>query len=134
MPQPLTGPLGQTPPILFEFAQLGRFEVGHRPQRHAAHAPVDDAEMGPLADWAWRAYRLYDGLSRRIAIERSIRFGKPCVRGNGIRVGGILSYLASGIREAQILAGFPQLTREDVRACLAFAAEQERAVVSLPAT
>lgn len=69
----------------------------------------------------------------RIAIDPEIRFGKPCVRGTRITVGDVLSYLASGMREADILTDFPQLTGDDIRACLAFAAERERRVVSIPA-
>lgn len=69
----------------------------------------------------------------RIAIDPSIRFGKPCVRGTRVTVGDVLSYLASGMTETQILADFPQLTSDDIRACLAFAAERERRVMSVPA-
>jgi uncharacterized protein (DUF433 family) len=71
--------------------------------------------------------------SDRILINPEIRFGKPCVRGTRITVGDVLSYLASGMTEREILADFPQLTSEDIRACLAFAAERERKVVSIPA-
>lgn len=46
----------------------------------------------------------------------------------------VLEYLASGMSEAQILADFPELTAEDLRACLAFAADRERKMVSIPAT
>jgi uncharacterized protein (DUF433 family) len=69
----------------------------------------------------------------RIVINPEIRFGKPCVRGTRITVGDVLSYLASGMSENEVLTDFPQLTREDIRACLAFAAERERRVVSIPA-
>jgi uncharacterized protein (DUF433 family) len=69
----------------------------------------------------------------RIAIDPEIRFGKPCVRGTRITVGDLLAYLASGMTEQQVLADFPQLTSEDIRACLAFAAERERRVVFPPA-
>ena len=48
-------------------------------------------------------------------------------------MGDVLSYLASGVSEQQLLADFPQLTNDDIRACLAFAAERERRVVSIPA-
>ena len=68
----------------------------------------------------------------RILIDPAIRFGKPCVRGTRITVGDVLSYLASGMREVEILADFPQLTSDDIRACLAYAAERERRVVSVP--
>lgn len=69
----------------------------------------------------------------RIAMDPAIRFGKPCVRGTRISVGDVLGYLAGGMPEAQILADFPQLTRDDVRACLAYAAERERRTLSTPA-
>jgi uncharacterized protein (DUF433 family) len=69
----------------------------------------------------------------RIAVEPAIRFGKPCVRGTRISVGDVLGYLAGGMSEAQILADFPQLTSDDVRACLAYAAERERRTVTTPA-
>jgi uncharacterized protein (DUF433 family) len=69
----------------------------------------------------------------RIEIDPEIRFGKPCVRGTRITVGDVLSYLASGMSEQQIQADFPQLTSDDIRACLAFAAERERRMVSIPA-
>jgi uncharacterized protein (DUF433 family) len=68
----------------------------------------------------------------RIIIDAAIRFGKPCIRGTRIAVGDVLDYLASGMSEAQILADFPQLTADDIRACLAFAAERERRLVSVP--
>jgi uncharacterized protein (DUF433 family) len=68
----------------------------------------------------------------RIAIDPEVRFGKPCVRGTRISVGDVLSYLASGMSEDQILADFPQLSRDDIRACLAFAAERERRLLSIP--
>lgn len=69
----------------------------------------------------------------RIVIDPAVRFGKPCVRGTRITVGDVLSYLASGMREEEILSDFPQLTTEDVRACLAYAAERERRLMSIPA-
>ena len=72
-------------------------------------------------------------LLNRIAVDPAIRFGKPCVRGTRISVGDVLGYLAGGMSEAQFLADFPQLTSDDVRACLAYAAERERRTVSTPA-
>jgi uncharacterized protein (DUF433 family) len=56
----------------------------------------------------------------RIIITPDVRFGKPCVRGTRITVGDVLGYLAGGMSEDQILADFPQLAREDIRACLAY--------------
>jgi uncharacterized protein (DUF433 family) len=72
-------------------------------------------------------------LLERIAIDPHVRFGKPCVRGTRISVGDILGYLAGGMAEDEILRDFPQLTREDIRACLAYAAERERRTLSTPA-
>ena len=70
----------------------------------------------------------------RIVLDPAIRFGKPVVRGTRITVGDVLDYLAGGMSEDELLADFPQLTRDDVRACLAFAADRERRSTSLSAT
>lgn len=67
-----------------------------------------------------------------ITMEPGKRGGKPCIRGMRITVYDILKYLASGMSEDEILADFPDLTREDVRASLAFAADRERKLVSIP--
>jgi uncharacterized protein (DUF433 family) len=66
----------------------------------------------------------------RITIEAGKRGGKPCIRGLRITVYDILEYLAAGMSEDQILADFPDLEREDIRACLSFAADRERRLVS----
>ncbi len=60
-----------------------------------------------------------------ITIEPGKRSGKPCIRGMRITVYDILEYLASGMSEEQILADFFELTSEDIKACLAFAADRE---------
>ena len=62
----------------------------------------------------------------RIVVDPLIRFGKPTIKGTRICVQDILEYMAGGDTEAEILENFPQLTSEDVRACLAFAADRER--------
>lgn len=67
-----------------------------------------------------------------ITIEPGKRGGKPCIRGLRITVYEVLDYLASGMSEADILRDFPDLTSEDLRACLAFAADRERRLVSVP--
>jgi len=66
---------------------------------------------------------------RIIMIEPDKRGGKPCIRGLRITVYDVLDYLASGMTEQQILADFPDLTGEDIRACLAFAADRERRLI-----
>jgi len=68
-----------------------------------------------------------------ITIEPGKRGGRPCVRGLRITVYDVLEYLASGMSEAEILADFPDLTSDDIRACLAFAADRERRLLSVPA-
>jgi uncharacterized protein (DUF433 family) len=65
----------------------------------------------------------------RISIEPGKRGGKPCIRGMRITVYDVLAYLASGMTEREILDDFPDLTQEDIRACLAFAADRERKLV-----
>lgn len=72
-------------------------------------------------------------LLSRISIDPAVRFGKPCVRGTRLTVGDVLGYLAGGMSEADILTDFPQLTHEDILACLAFAAERERRIMPVPA-
>lgn len=62
----------------------------------------------------------------RITVEPGKRSGKPCVRGMRITVYDVLGYLASGMSYDEVLADFPELEREDLLACLAFAAERER--------
>jgi uncharacterized protein (DUF433 family) len=71
---------------------------------------------------------------QRIVLDPEIRFGKPVVRGTRITVGDVLGYLAGGMSEQEILSEFPQLTREDIRACLAFAADREHRSASVSAT
>jgi len=64
-----------------------------------------------------------------ITIEAGKRSGKPCIRGLRITVSDVLDYLAGGMSEDDILRDFPDLTVEDIRACLAFAADRERRLV-----
>jgi uncharacterized protein (DUF433 family) len=64
--------------------------------------------------------------SQIITIESGKRSGKPCIRGLRITVYDVLDYLAGGMTHEQILGDFPDLTEEDIRACLAYAADRER--------
>lgn len=64
--------------------------------------------------------------SKIITIEPGKRCGKRCIRGMRITVSDVLEYLANGMTEDEILRDIPYLTREDIRACLAFAADRER--------
>lgn len=66
-----------------------------------------------------------DSWQSTITIEPGKRGGKPCIRGMRITVYDVLEYLASGMSEDEILVDFPELTRQDIRACLGFAADRE---------
>lgn len=68
-----------------------------------------------------------------ITVEPGKRGGKPCIRGLRITVYDVLDYLAGGMTAEQIVADFPDLTLEDIRACLAFAADRERRLYADPA-
>lgn len=68
-----------------------------------------------------------------ITIDPNKRGGKPCVRGLRITVYEVLEYLASDMTEEQILRDFPDLTSEDLKACIAFAADRERKLITVPA-
>jgi uncharacterized protein (DUF433 family) len=71
--------------------------------------------------------------SKIITIEPDKRSGKPCIRGTRMSVTDVLEYLAGGMTQEELLADFPDLTAEDIRACLAFAADRERKLATLPA-
>ena len=71
--------------------------------------------------------------SKIITIEPGKRGGKPCIRGLRITVYDVLEYLAAGMTHEQILSDFPYLTDDDIRACLAFAADRERRIEIVPA-
>jgi uncharacterized protein (DUF433 family) len=68
-----------------------------------------------------------------ITIDPEKRSGKPCIRGLRITVSDVLEYLAGGMSFDEILIDFPDLTIDDIRACLAFAAERERRLFNITA-
>jgi uncharacterized protein (DUF433 family) len=70
--------------------------------------------------------------SKIITIEPGKRSGKPIIRGTRMTVTDVLEYLAGGMTETELLDEFPDLTLEDIRACLAFAADRERKLAMLP--
>jgi uncharacterized protein (DUF433 family) len=67
-----------------------------------------------------------------ITIEPEKRSGQPCIRGLRMTVQDVLEYLASGMTPAEILADFPDLTADDIRGCLAYAADRERRLRQVP--
>ena len=64
--------------------------------------------------------------SKHIAIDPNIRFGKPYLVGTRITVSDVLGWMASGMRVEEILEDFPELSSEQIRACLAYAADKEQ--------
>ncbi len=71
--------------------------------------------------------RLGEAMNYRnvLTVEPGKRGGQPCIRGMRITVYDVLSYLASGMTEEEVLSDFPELTHEDILACLSFAADRE---------
>jgi uncharacterized protein (DUF433 family) len=67
----------------------------------------------------------------RIIINPSIRSGRPTIRGTRITVSDVLEYLAGGMTPEEIVADFPDLTIEDIRAVLAFAAQREHRLFAI---
>jgi len=65
-----------------------------------------------------------------MTMEPGKRGGRPCVRGMRITVADVLGWLAAGMSHDQILADYPELTERDIRACLAYAADRERRVIT----
>ena len=74
-----------------------------------------------------------DELLKRISINPHVCFGRPVIRGTRIWVSLIVDNLAEGVPEAELLAAYPQLTQQDIRAALAYAAEMMRErVIPIP--
>lgn len=65
-----------------------------------------------------------------ITIEPGKRGGRPCIRGMRITVSDVLGWLSTGMTHEQIFSEFPELTEDDLRACLAYAADRERRLVT----
>jgi uncharacterized protein (DUF433 family) len=66
--------------------------------------------------------------SEIITIDSQVRFGKPTIRGMRISVYDILAWFASGMSSAQIIEDYPELTEEDIKAALAYAADREHKI------
>jgi uncharacterized protein (DUF433 family) len=65
-----------------------------------------------------------------ITIEDGKRGGRPCIRASRIAVADVLGWLAAGLSHEQVLADYPELTEDDIRACLAYAADRERRLMT----
>ena len=66
-----------------------------------------------------------------ITIESGKRGGRPCIRNMRIAVADVLGWLAAGMSHSEIIEDFPELTEEDIRACLEYAADRERRLVTV---
>lgn len=85
-------------------------------------------------DWYRRAqYGAGMDYTKFITIDPDKRSGQPCIRGLRMTVQDVLEYLAGGMTSDEILSDFPDLTADDIRACLAFAADRERRLRVVPA-
>ena len=93
-------------------------------ERHWNQAALTDRRLGPTI--SLMNYKDY------ITIDPQKRGGKPCVRGLRITVYEVLEYLASEMTEEEILTDFPDLTKQDLKACIAFAADRERRLMTVP--
>ncbi len=98
-------------------------------QEAVGHCPVEALRLR----FRWSHHPVYTmpDLLERIALDPAIRSGKPVIRGTRITVSDILEYLAGGMSETEILADFPDLDPDDIRAALMFAAERERRIFSV---
>jgi uncharacterized protein (DUF433 family) len=65
-----------------------------------------------------------------VTIEPGKRGGRPCIRGMRIAVADVLGWLAAGMSSSDIIADYPELTQQDIHACLAYAADRERRVLT----
>ena len=79
---------------------------------------ANDASLGPMS------------YQQIISIDPGKRGGRPCIRHMRIAVADVLGWLAAGQTHQQILDDFPELTEDDIRACLAYAADRERRLVT----
>jgi uncharacterized protein (DUF433 family) len=80
------------------------------------------------------AYAAAMNYDRIITIEPGKRGGKPCVRRMRIAVGDVLGWLAAGMTHQEIIEDYPELTEDDIRACLAYAADRERRTMTVVAS
>jgi uncharacterized protein (DUF433 family) len=120
------------PPIFFSVIPS---EPCQSPSERSERVPGTSAQRGCLL-WNGLRESRRSGLllgvrfEKYITVKPGVRNGKPCLKGTRITVTDVLEYLAGGMTEAQILADFPALKPEHIRACLAFAAARERRLAS----
>jgi uncharacterized protein (DUF433 family) len=91
-----------------------------------AKVPARGGKLPPVGNRDRKRYNSVMAWQDRISVIPAVRSGKPCIKGTRITVYDVLEYLAGGMTEDAILSDFPDLTRDDIRAALAFAAARER--------
>jgi uncharacterized protein (DUF433 family) len=104
----------------------------NRPALGPASCQIDKGLKRTFSEDAELWYYSRMDYQKIITIEPDKRSGKPCIRGTRMTVTDILEYLAGGMTQEELLAEFPDLTADDIRACLAFAADRERKLATLP--
>jgi uncharacterized protein (DUF433 family) len=105
--------------LLMRWQVLYRCAILKSRSAHFSNGKTTDKQLGV-------AHMRHENLLKRITIDPHVCFGKPCIRGARIWVSLIIDNLADGVGEDEILAAYPQLKTEDIRAALAFAAEMTR--------
>jgi uncharacterized protein (DUF433 family) len=105
------------------------FDDNGRPEKAGSHLNINCRSVDTERS---RRYAQVMDYNHLITIEPGKRSGKPCIRGLRITVTDVLEYLAAGMSVEQIIDDFPDLTAEDIRACLAFAADRERRLCVVP--
>jgi uncharacterized protein (DUF433 family) len=114
---------------------MQRWERGAEHRADAAKAGLGQSVRRALVDRRNPpVYGANMDYAKLITIEPDKRSGQPCIRGLRMTVQDVLEYLASGMSAEEILADFPDLTAEDIQACLAFAADRERRLRVVPPT
>jgi uncharacterized protein (DUF433 family) len=110
--------------VMGKGAPRGTEENQAAPERAAGGVrPVDDSRFTDHPNWTYDISMSTTPSQSRITVEPGKCGGRPCIRHMRIRVKDVLEMLASGATEDQILSDYPDLEREDIRACLEYAAQ-----------
>lgn len=128
--QPLTDEFWDEAEVIFPevnvMVKRSRFKIRKARYISLTKLPMKVVIALSILNFLTMDYRNY------ITIEPDKRGGKPCVRGLRITVYEVLEYLSSEMTEAEILEDFPDLTQEDLKACIAYAADRERRFMTAP--
>lgn len=95
-------------------------------QARNTDSPPPTGSLVPTRTESYPSYMAWQGI---ITLEPGKRGGRPCVREMRITVADVLGWLAVGMTHEEVLSDYPELTEEDIRACLSYAADRERGVL-----